>query len=87
MNLTSNNNSRWADHSNGPLEAGANKELLFEVRGISKAFAGVQALKNVSLSVRGGEVHALIGENGAGKLKSISRRSTTGSTRASRSKN
>ncbi len=67
MNLTSNNNSRRADHSNGPLEAGANKELLFEVRGISKAFAGVQALKNVSLNVRGGEVHALVGENGAGK--------------------
>ena len=67
MNLTSNSNSRRADHPNGPLEARPNKELLFEVRGISKAFAGVQALKNVSLNVRGGEVHALIGENGAGK--------------------
>jgi ribose transport system ATP-binding protein/inositol transport system ATP-binding protein len=34
---------------------------------ISKAFPGVQALKNVDLSVYQGEVHALIGENGAGK--------------------
>jgi ABC-type sugar transport system ATPase subunit len=35
--------------------------------GVSKAFAGVQALANVDLEVRGGEIHALLGENGAGK--------------------
>jgi ribose transport system ATP-binding protein len=38
-----------------------------EMIGISKAFGGVQALKEVSFSVRPGEVHALVGENGAGK--------------------
>jgi ribose transport system ATP-binding protein len=34
---------------------------------ISKSFAGVAALKDVSLEVRAGEIHALLGENGAGK--------------------
>ena len=35
--------------------------------GISKAFAGVQALRGVDLDVARGEIHALVGENGAGK--------------------
>jgi galactofuranose transport system ATP-binding protein len=34
---------------------------------VSKSFTGVQALQDVSLSLRAGEVHALVGENGAGK--------------------
>ncbi len=38
-----------------------------EMQGISKRFAGVQALKDVSLVAYPGEVLALIGENGAGK--------------------
>src|SRR4051794_16933302 len=37
------------------------------MRGITKEFPGVQALKDVSFSVRPGEIHALVGENGAGK--------------------
>ena len=37
-----------------------------EAEGISKLFPGVKALDNVSLRVRPGTVHALMGENGAG---------------------
>ncbi|MCC6389336.1 MAG: ATP-binding cassette domain-containing protein, partial [Bryobacterales bacterium] len=44
-----------------------NGQVLLDVRGISKSFPGVQALREVELEVRRGEVHALCGENGAGK--------------------
>lgn len=40
---------------------------LWEVRGISKAFPGVQALAAVSVALYAGEIHALVGENGSGK--------------------
>src|SRR3989442_503259 len=40
---------------------------LLEMRGIRKTFPGVVALDNVNLSVRAGEIHAIVGENGAGK--------------------
>ena len=40
---------------------------LVEMRGICKAFPGVQALQGVDLDLRAGEVHAVVGENGAGK--------------------
>src|ERR1041385_1339887 len=42
-------------------------EPLLRMRGIHKRFSGVHALRGVQLEVRGGEVHALVGENGAGK--------------------
>ena len=40
---------------------------VLSVRGVSKAFGAVQALRDVSLDVRAGEIHALVGENGSGK--------------------
>ena len=38
-----------------------------EMQGIVKKFPGVLALNHVNLTVKKGEVHALLGENGAGK--------------------
>ena len=40
---------------------------LLEMRGIGKSFPGVRALDGASLTLFPGEVHALMGENGAGK--------------------
>jgi ribose transport system ATP-binding protein len=41
--------------------------VILELKQISKQFPGVMALYDVSLTLRAGEVHALLGENGAGK--------------------
>lgn len=38
-----------------------------EVRNVSKSFAGVRALENVSLTINQGEIRCLVGENGSGK--------------------
>lgn len=43
------------------------ESYVLEMRNISKAFPGVQALSDVTFKVRPGTVHALMGENGAGK--------------------
>ena len=40
---------------------------VLSVRGLSKAFGAVQALRDVSVDCRAGEIHALVGENGSGK--------------------
>jgi galactofuranose transport system ATP-binding protein len=44
---------------------------LLSMRAISKAFGGIPALSSASLEVAAGEVHALIGQNGAGKSTMI----------------
>jgi rhamnose transport system ATP-binding protein len=42
-------------------------EYILELRNISKTFPGVKALDNVHFTLKSGEIHALMGENGAGK--------------------
>jgi len=42
-------------------------DVLLKMEGICKSFPGVKALDGAELTVRGGTVHALMGENGAGK--------------------
>jgi len=41
--------------------------VVLQLTGIGKRFGPVQALRNVNLTLRAGEVHALMGQNGAGK--------------------
>ena len=49
------------------MTAQAPGRVLLEMKGIGKSFPGVKALEGVNLTIREGQVHALLGENGAGK--------------------
>ncbi len=49
--------------ANGTIE----NPVILEMKGIDKRFQGVHALKKSHLELRKGEIHALVGENGAGK--------------------
>src|SRR3982075_309748 len=52
----------------GPAHEGRDPmTAMLEMRGVSKSFAGVQALRDVNFIVEPGQIHALVGENGAGK--------------------
>ncbi|MCL1994596.1 MAG: ATP-binding cassette domain-containing protein [Defluviitaleaceae bacterium] len=44
-----------------------NNNLLLQIKNINKTFPGVKALDNVSMDLRAGTIHSLMGENGAGK--------------------
>ena len=48
-------------------EAVSDNREIIRVEQLNKRFGGVNALSDLSLSIDGGEIHALVGENGAGK--------------------
>ena len=43
--------------------------MLLEAKKLDKSFNGVYALKGLDLSLKEGEIHGLVGENGAGKCR------------------
>ncbi len=45
----------------------SNSEYILEMLNVSKEFPGVKALSDVTIQIKKGEVHGLVGENGAGK--------------------
>jgi ribose transport system ATP-binding protein len=49
------------------MTSAAEGDEMLRLEGVSKRFPGVKALSGIDLSIRKGEVHALLGENGAGK--------------------
>src|SRR4029077_20837230 len=49
------------------MDTATNNPPVLEVRGLTKRFGGLTAVKNLNLDLRGGEIFGLIGPNGSGK--------------------
>ena len=60
-------------------------EYVIEMLHITKEFPGIKANDDITLQLRRGEIHALLGENGAGKSASISRTKAASKRTAKRS--
>src|SRR3954464_2164220 len=50
-----------------PRMSSTDSPVVLSAHGVSKRFGAVQALRDVSVECRAGEIHALVGENGSGK--------------------
>jgi ribose transport system ATP-binding protein len=50
-----------------PSTEGGGTPPLLQLSGVSKSFGGIAALKDVDFTLHAGEIHGLVGENGAGK--------------------
>src|SRR5918992_1403789 len=62
--VTSTTRAYRFDLNGSSLDRGAPQ---LEVNGVTLRFGGVQALRDVSVTIKQGEIHAIIGPNGAGK--------------------
>ncbi|MBR3400912.1 MAG: sugar ABC transporter ATP-binding protein [Parasporobacterium sp.] len=49
-----------------------NEDIILEVKNLVKSFEETKALKGVDLTIRSGEIHGLVGENGSGKSTATS---------------
>lgn len=50
-----------------PHQSTPEGRVILSLQGVSKRYGAVQAVRNVSLECRAGEIHAVLGENGSGK--------------------
>ena len=55
------------DHQSGGANAPSVSLSLLDMKGVTKTFGGIAALQDVDFSISAGEIHGLVGENGAGK--------------------
>lgn len=67
LSVSAGSKGRKAALSGSQLAPAAGSEILLSARGVSKSFLGVQALSDVDLDVRRGEILGLLGPNGSGK--------------------